>query len=238
MGITAPAITEAVRVSRRSYRRMVKFAVAIGVGLAVASLIWGVGMYLLPYHIGHALLKKSWAPAHAVILPYTAVMAAAGMLTGATVGLRALAAAKRSMRARLITGAVAIPATTVGAIVDGAVGAALGLAIALWLGSILWWRGLQTEVDLLEQSHHTHAAAPTASHAQPTADLPKDVPVPRRQAWGTRNPIRRARHRVRCRVHGHRWEAYVGEPTLICARCGERGRPAPHRTYVHTFPPA
>jgi hypothetical protein len=228
MGITAPAITEAVRVSRRSYRRMIKFAVAVGVGLAVASVMWGVGMYLLPYHIGHALLKKSWAPAHAVILPYTAVMAAAGMLTGATVGLRALAAAKRSMRARLITGAVAIPATTVGAIVNGAVGAALGLAVALWLGSILWWRGLQAEVDLLEQAHHTHAPAPNAPDARPAADVQNGAPATRRQVRGTRNPIRHARHRLRCRIRGHRWQAYIGEPTLICARCGERGRGAPN----------
>ncbi|MGN6378587.1 MAG: hypothetical protein ACTHNU_06515 [Gaiellales bacterium] len=167
MGITAPAITEAVRVSRRSLRRMVQFSVAVGVGLAIASLVWGVGMYLLPAHIGHALLRKSWAPAHAVILPYTAVMAAAGMLTGATVGLRALAAAKRSMRARLVTGAIAIPATTVGAIVDGAAGAALGLAAALWLGSILWWRGLLLEVGTLEESRRAPAPPTPAPGPEP-----------------------------------------------------------------------
>jgi hypothetical protein len=228
MGITAPAITEGVRMSRRSYRRMVKFAVAVGVGLAVASVVWGVGMYLLPYHIGHALLRKSWAPAHAVILPYTAVMAAAGMLTGATVGLRALAAAKRSMRARLITGALAIPATTVGAIVDGAAGAALGLAVALWLGSILWWRGLQAEVELLEKSHHTHAPAPATAVAEPTPNLSKQVPAKRRHVRSTRSPIRHARKRLRCRFRGHRWQAYIAEPTLICARCGKRGRAAPN----------
>jgi hypothetical protein len=227
MGITAPAITEAVRVSRRSARRMVKFSLAVGIGLAVASLVWGVGMYLLPAHVGHAILKKSWAPAHAVILPYTAVMAASGMLTGATVGLRALAAAKRSMRARLITGALAIPATTVGAILDGAAGAALGLAVALWLGSILWWRGLRIEVEHLEKARATLAPGRATGDAEPALNPRKQGPARRRRVRTTRNPIRRARRRLRCRLHGHRWEAYIGEPTLICARCGKPGRNAP-----------
>jgi hypothetical protein len=236
MGITAPAITEAVRISRRSARRMLKFSLAVGAGLAVASVVWGVGMYLLPAHVGHALMKRSWAPAHAVILPYTAVMAASGMLTGATVGLRALAAAKRSMRARLITGAAAIPATTVGAILNGAAGAALGLAIALWLGSILWWRGLRLEVEHFERVKAGPApVAPRADGRVPAPYLGDQAPS-RRNARGTRNPIRHARHLLRCRVHGHRWQAYVGEPALICARCGKRGRPAPSVPEAHPSP--
>jgi hypothetical protein len=225
MGITAPAITEAVRISRRSARRMLKFSLAVGVGLAVASVVWGVGMYLLPAHVGHALLRKSWAPAHEVILPFTAVMAASGMLTGATVGLRALAAAKRSMRARLITGALAIPAATVGAIVDGAFGAALGLAVALWLGSVLWWWGLRAEVEHFEQTKAR--SAPATEGAVPALNPRRQGSAQRRRVGSTRNPIRRARTRLRCLSRGHRWEAYIGEPTLICARCGKQGRPAP-----------
>jgi hypothetical protein len=78
-------------------------------------------------------------------------MAASGVLTGATVGLRALAAAKRSLQARLITGALSLAATAVGAYAGDATGAALGLAFGLWIGSILWWRGLRAEVALAEQ---------------------------------------------------------------------------------------
>src|SRR5689334_13431119 len=69
MGITAPAITEAVRLSRRSATRMLRFAAAVGGALAVASIAWGVFMFLLPDHVGHALLRRSWEPAHDVILP-------------------------------------------------------------------------------------------------------------------------------------------------------------------------
>ena len=159
MGLTAPSITEAVRVSRRSPRRMLKMVVLLGAGLAVASLVWGVGMYLLPDSAGRALLKRTWPAAHAVILPLALAWAASGVLTGATVGLRALAAAKRSLHARLITGALSLAGTATGAYLADARGAALGLALGLWAGSFLWWRGLEAEVVEAER----RLAAPAQS---------------------------------------------------------------------------
>jgi hypothetical protein len=118
-------------------------------------------MYLLPASIGEALLKRSWQPAHAVILPYTAVMAASGMLTAATVGLRAMAAAKRSLRSRLVTGVLAVTGGTVGAATYGAVGAALGLAAGLWIGGIQWWQQLAAAV---REEEELRAAAAEAAH--------------------------------------------------------------------------
>jgi O-antigen/teichoic acid export membrane protein len=155
MGLTAPSVTEAVRISRRSPRRMLKMVVLLAVALAGISFAWGVAMYLLPEHVGQALLKRSWSSAHTVILPYAAVMAASGSLTGATVGLRALAAARRSLRARLITGVLSLSSTAVGAYVGDAPGAAAGLAIGLWAGSVLWWVGLRAEVDEAARSRTT-----------------------------------------------------------------------------------
>jgi O-antigen/teichoic acid export membrane protein len=146
-GVTSPAVAESVRISRRSPRRMLEAVTILGVVLVVTFVCWGVAMYLLPNSIGEALLKRSWNPAHSVILPYTAVMAASGMLTAATVGLRAMAAAKRSMRSRLITGVLSVVGGTVGAATFGAVGAALGLAAGLWIGGIQWWRQLAAAVS-------------------------------------------------------------------------------------------
>jgi hypothetical protein len=156
MGLTAPAVTEAVRISRRSPRRMLKMVALLAAALAAISLAWGSIMYLLPEHVGQALLKKSWSSAHAVILPYAAVMAASGSLTGATVGLRALAAARRSLRARLITGVISVCSTGVGAYVGGAAGAASGLALGLWTGSVFWWTGLRAEVDEAARTLSAH----------------------------------------------------------------------------------
>ncbi len=162
MGITSPATAESVRMARRSPRRMLRAVEIMGVALVLFFTLWGVGMYLLPTAIGHALLKRSWGPSHHVLLAYTAVMAASGMLTAATVGLRAMAAAKRSMRSRLVTGVLALSFATVGAATYGAVGAATGLAAGLWLGGIQWWQQLHAAVAEEEGRRSAADDAPAA----------------------------------------------------------------------------
>jgi hypothetical protein len=141
---------------------MLRAVTILGVVLVVVFVAWGVAMYMLPTSVGEAFLKRSWRPAHAVILPYTAVMAASGMLTAATVGLRAMAAAKRSLRSRLVTGVLAVTGGAVGAATFGAVGAASGLAAGLWLGGIQWWQQLYAAVAEEEQRRRLAvvAAAP------------------------------------------------------------------------------
>jgi O-antigen/teichoic acid export membrane protein len=163
MGVTSPAIAESVRIARRSPRRMLQAVSILGVVLVVVFVAWGVAMYLLPASIGHMFLKRSWGPAHSVILPYTAVMAASGMLTAATVGLRAMAAAKRSLRSRLVTGVLAVTGGAAGAATYGAVGAASGLAAGLWLGGIQWWQQLRAAVTEEEERRLSVALQPVPS---------------------------------------------------------------------------
>ena len=170
MGVTSPAIAESVRIARRSPRRMLR-VVTHPRGRARRRVHpWGIAMYLLPDSVGEALLKRSWQPAHPVILPYTAVMAASGMLTAATVGLRAMAAAKRSLRSRLVTGVLAVTGGTVGAATYGAVGAALGLAAGLWIGGIQWWQQLHAAVAEEEERRSIVVAAPLATAGRDAAD--------------------------------------------------------------------
>ena len=170
IGITAPAVTEAVRIQRRSPRRMLRAVSILAACLAAVFVIWGVAMYLLPAQVGHALLRRSWDPAHSVILPYTAVMAASGVLTGATVGLRALAAARRSVRARVVTGVLALAGATAGAALDGAVGAATGLAAGLAVGGVQWWVQLRLAVEDAERAMAADAAREDVASA-PAADV-------------------------------------------------------------------
>jgi O-antigen/teichoic acid export membrane protein len=166
MGVTSPAIAESVRIARRSPRRMMHAVELLAVALVVVFVLWGVVVYVLPDSVGEALLKRSWRPAHDVIPAYTAVMAASGMLTAATVGLRAMAAAKRSLRSRLVTGVLAVAGGTAGAATSGAVGAATGLALGLWIGGIQWWHQLGAAVTE-EEERRAAAGAPAPPAADP-----------------------------------------------------------------------
>jgi O-antigen/teichoic acid export membrane protein len=137
IGLTGVAVYEAVRL-REQPRRMRRMALLLGAGIAVVSLAWGGLMLAIPDWLGQELLSRSWNSAHSVLLPLTVAAAASGVLTGATVGLRGLAAAKRSLRVRLITAIVTLVASAAGAELYGAPGAATGLAIGLWIGAVLW----------------------------------------------------------------------------------------------------
>jgi O-antigen/teichoic acid export membrane protein len=171
MGVTAPAVAESVRIARRSPRRMKRAVELLAVALVLVFVTWGVVVYLLPASVGEALLKRSWHPAHDVIPAYTAVMAASGMLTAATVGLRAMAAAKRSLRSRLVTGVLAVAGGTVGAATYGAVGAATGLALGLWIGGIQWWQQLGAAIAE-EEERRAAADAPGQPAADPAGARP------------------------------------------------------------------
>jgi O-antigen/teichoic acid export membrane protein len=170
MGVTAPGVAESVRIARRSPRRMMRAVELLAVALVVVFVAWGAIVYVLPDSIGEALLKRSWQPAHDVIPAYTAVMAASGMLTAATVGLRAMAAAKRSLRSRLVTGVLAVAGGTIGAATSGAVGAATGLALGLWIGGIQWWHQLGAAVT--EEEERRAAADVSPEPASDPAAVP------------------------------------------------------------------
>jgi O-antigen/teichoic acid export membrane protein len=162
IGLTGVAVYEAVRL-RDQPRRMQRMAMLIGVGIAAVSLAWGGLMLALPAHIGRALLSHSWAAGHSVLIPLTIAAAASGILTGATVGLRALAAAKRSLRVRLITAGITLAASTIGAAAAGAVGAATGLAVGLSAGAVMWVAELD---DATRHATETDAPSEPAAEAQ------------------------------------------------------------------------
>jgi hypothetical protein len=137
-------------------------ALLLGAGIAVVSLAWGGLMLAIPDWLGQELLSKSWNSAHSVLLPLTIAAAASGVLTGATVGLRGLAAAKRSLRVRLITAIVTLLASAAGAELYGAVGAATGLAIGLWIGAVLWLLELNRAVAEAVKEQARDERAPEA----------------------------------------------------------------------------
>jgi O-antigen/teichoic acid export membrane protein len=129
MGLSVVVLPETSRALARSVHALRRMVRGISSGLTALAFSWGVVVMLIPERLGRALLKTSWDPGRQLAIPVIAFAIAAGFAQGPTIGLRALAAAKESLRARVITAPVVIFGGLVGAITEGAAGAAWGLAI-------------------------------------------------------------------------------------------------------------
>ena len=147
MGISLVTVPEAARVLRRSPRHLEPYCLAVGAGLAVMALAWGVCLLiLLPRGLGSVLLGGLWKPAYALVIPFTITIMGAGFQVGSAAGLHALGAARRSLRAMIITSALTLGFSLAGAYAygaDGALGAVRGGALGAWIGALLWWRHLR-----------------------------------------------------------------------------------------------
>ncbi|RSN35832.1 hypothetical protein DL990_06590 [Amycolatopsis sp. WAC 01416] len=144
MGLSLVTVAESARVLQRAPHRLRRFCAVLGAGQAVAALIWGLALLLVPDDAGRFVLGDVWDPASELILPVTIGIAAAGFNTGAAAGLRALGAAKRSLRAQLINSAGYVGLGLIGAFLAGASGSAWGVALAITSGSAVWWLQLHT----------------------------------------------------------------------------------------------
>jgi O-antigen/teichoic acid export membrane protein len=153
MGMSQVAVPEAAHVLRTAPARLGKFCLVFGSLQALAAGLWGVAMILvLPWHVGDFLLGSLWHPA-SVLLPWvTAGMVAGGLEIGAAAGLRALGAARRSLRAQLTLAFLYLSGGTLGAALDGARGTCIGVAVATIIGAGVWWYQL-------DRARAEHAAA-------------------------------------------------------------------------------
>lgn len=140
MGVGLAAIPEAGRLLRRSTRRLIHFCLMLGVAQAVAALGWGLALqFLLPDGLGEYLLGPIWLTASALVLPMTLIVMMVSFSYGAAVGLRALGAARQSLRAQLVASAAFMGFGLAGAAVGGALGSTWGIAFASLLGAVTWW---------------------------------------------------------------------------------------------------
>ncbi|WP_431984452.1 hypothetical protein [Streptomyces qinglanensis] len=152
MGLSLVTVAEAARVLRRAPHRLGPFCLLLGGGQAAAALLWGGALLLLPDRAGALVLGDVWHSAAELIVPATLGVAGAGLGTGAAAGLRALAAARRSLRSQLVASACYVGGGLGGAAAAGTVGSAWGVAAATLLGSAVWW--LQLRSALRERHHH------------------------------------------------------------------------------------
>ncbi|MCF3103048.1 hypothetical protein IPZ58_15845 [Streptomyces roseoverticillatus] len=144
MGLSLVTVAEAARVLRQAPHRLGTFCLLLGGGQAAAALLWGGALLLVPDRVGELVLGGVWNSASELIVPAALGVAGAGLGTGAAAGLRALAAARRSLRSQLFASACYVSGGLGGAAVAGTVGSAWGVAAATVCGSAVWWLQLRS----------------------------------------------------------------------------------------------
>ena len=141
------ALPEGARILRNSPRRFVLFCMLSCAALTLLALAWGVAIEIaLPRGLGHAVLPNLWRATYPLVLPTIAYVTAVGATSGAGLGLHALGASRRSLRAMVISSTLYLILSIVGALTRGAAGSIWGAAIAMWLGALLYWFELRLAV--------------------------------------------------------------------------------------------
>jgi O-antigen/teichoic acid export membrane protein len=147
MGISLVTVPEAARILRKSPRWFLPYCMIVGVGLATCGLLWGGAIWIaLPHGLGQLLLKNLWRSAAPLVPAYTVWVAAGCLIGGATAGLRALGAARRSLRAMLISSVLFVLGGVTGAYLAGAAGTVDGAAASTVVGALVWWWQLRLAI--------------------------------------------------------------------------------------------
>jgi O-antigen/teichoic acid export membrane protein len=158
LGIPFVAIAEGARLLRRSSGALRDACLLLSAGLVTATAAWGLIALAIPDGLGSIVLGQTWGPARSVLLPAVFATAGTGVSLGAWVGLRALGAARQSLRIRLIHSFAMVMFSLVGVALGGTEGAAWGLAAAAWLGVALWWLQFRSSLAV-----HMKGAVPEAA---------------------------------------------------------------------------
>jgi hypothetical protein len=140
MGIVIVGVPEGVRIARRGVDRLRRPAVVLSVALAIGCLALAMILPNLPSDLGEALLGPTWPGTQEIVGMVALGFAGLVSGTGAGIGLRVLADARRSLRARTAAAAAQTVGGVGGAGAAGLTGAVTGLAVGSWLSSVfMWW---------------------------------------------------------------------------------------------------
>jgi hypothetical protein len=146
----------------------------VSLGMASLAIAWtGIGL-VLPDAIGRGLFGSTWSKASDLILPLGIAMVANTVTGGALLGLRSLADARRSLRARLaVTPWLAI-CPIVGVWLGDAMGFVVGSAIGAVVATAIWWRAFGASLHAV----HTRLAAESTDQGDQGAatSLPEVLP--------------------------------------------------------------
>lgn len=210
-GIGMIMMPEAARILRNSPRRLPLYCLALSVGLTSPCVAWTALLLVgLPHGIGNLALGSIWRPAYPLVLP-TAVATAAGCIgMGALVGLHALGAARRSLRAVLIGSILVLAFSLIAAAFSGVLGAVYYGAVASVIGAlIIWWQ--------FREALHEHDNVQV-----PPWLLPRSVGKHHRR--GSQYHYRRSRnHRATEILHDNQNEAVAARRASRAREFGQAG---------------
>jgi hypothetical protein len=139
MGGNVVAVAEGARMASRSPARLARMSLLVSAAMGAAATLWGLVLILLPTSVGTRALGATWYAAAQVMVPFVLLTIGLTAAAGPQTGLRALAAARRGLRARLIHSPLMLVGAIGGAAVGGAVGAAWGMVAGNWIGAVVWW---------------------------------------------------------------------------------------------------
>jgi len=182
-GMSLIAIPEAAQILRRSPRHLPLFCAAVSTGLTVLGLAWGAALLVaLPRGLGQLMLGDIWRPAYPLVLPATVYLMSTCATIGASMGMLALGAARRSLRATIVTTVLIVTCALIGAVAGGTLGSMRCAAAGSWVGTLVsWWQLRQAlhESDtvpvpawLWPGRQRGSAAADSRSAAAPKKRLP------------------------------------------------------------------
>jgi O-antigen/teichoic acid export membrane protein len=141
LGMSLITLPEAARVLRRSPRHLPLVCMLTFGGLAAVVIVWGVVLLVaVPRGLGAWLLGPVWRPTYPLIVPQIVYYVGLAFAFGMGIGLHALGASRRSLRAVFISSVISLNCSLVGAVSDGAVGTVTGLAVAQCIvAPVFWW---------------------------------------------------------------------------------------------------
>lgn len=139
LGAGLVAVAEVARHVQRSPGRLTEIALLVSALLTVGTLGWAFVAGVVPTSVGERVLGENWSAGRSLLVPLAVSAAGFALSYGAMTGLRALAAARESLRARILDAVATLSFAVSGAALDGARGAAYGYAVAGCARVPNWW---------------------------------------------------------------------------------------------------
>ena len=162
MGLMAVITPEMVRLRHRSLPQLRQALVLVGGAMALITLLWGLGILLLPAAWGRSLLGETWEDARSIVLAVVVLRAASELAQAAGRGLRTLEQARTCLRVQLTCFPFYVAAVLLGAWRAGALGAAVGGAMVASASVVLWWQQFGRALRVAGEDPSPHAPMPAA----------------------------------------------------------------------------